>query len=537
MTARIPHTVLCLLLSLASPGNVFAGSDALAYQDWLRKPSSELLRMGNWYCNEGEMVDSAMVCYSIIADRYTPQAPKEEKALAVRALNELGVLNTTYYNNHTAAYRNLLLAHDISKEIGLEEMEPYILLNLGNLYGIYEFLFPTGEQVPQAGQYYEQCFRTSCRLHLWDMTINSYINFVMLNMPYGVGDASVHQVMAAWLRDSIPYSTADWQLAAQFVEGNLAIIDNNPLKAKQHYCRMMDELEPGMVREQYMVYTCLEAACLSEQRYDSAVVYANRILQLQSLQDLTDIRAETYRFLSEYYTNMGNAAEATRCHAAYLETKELLMKNIVGLVPTRLSHDLELVKTEIGRMREHERMQRINLTVAIVIIAFLFVFTLLIIRKNRQMNEKNTALYRQMKEILHAEKPAPDVQKYKESQLKEEKKQKLVEHIMQVMNDTDAICQPSFTLQSLAERVNSNTSYVSQAVNEHFGISFTNLLNQYRVREACRRMEDHASYGKLTIDAISESVGFKARITFTKAFRQNVGMLPSEYLKAAKQDS
>ena len=103
------------------------------------------------------------------------------------------------------------------------------------------------------------------------------------------------------------------------------------------------------------------------------------------------------------------------------------------------------------------------------------------------------------------------------------------------MNDIDAICQPTFTLQSLAEHVGSNTSYVSQTINEHFGISFTNLLNQYRVREACRRMGDQAAYGNLTIDAISESVGFKTRITFTKAFRQHVGMLPSEYLKAVKQ--
>ena len=62
-------------------------------------------------------------------------------------------------------------------------------------------------------------------------------------------------------------------------------------------------------------------------------------------------------------------------------------------------------------------------------------------------------------------------------------------------------------------------------------MSFATLLNKRRVQEACRRMENSEKYGRLTIDAISESVGFNTRSTFTKAFRLHIGMLPSEYLK------
>ena len=539
MTTYIRRAILCLLLCVPRGGMTWAAMSSQAYHDWMHKPSAELLLMGNQFANSPDMQDSAMVCYTIIADRYTPQADRAEKELTVKALNEMGVLNATFYNDHTTAYQNLLQARDIGQQIGLEEMKPYVLLNLGNIYNIYEFLFPSAELSPQAGQYYEQSFRAACSLHNWDMAINSYINFVMLNMPYGVGEPSVHHEMASWLRDSIPTTTADWQLASNFLEGNLALIGGDAPKARHHYRQMTAQLPAGMdmARETYMVYTCIEASFLSEERYDSAIVYANKILQIETRQDLTDIHVETYRFLSEYYAKMGHDAEAAHYHTVYLENKDKLMKNIVGLVPTQLSHDLEVVSTEIGKMREQKRLQTIGFVVALVIIVLLIVFTFFISKKNRQLNEKNTILYRQMQEIIHSETPSAGTSKYRESQLKDDKKQMLVEKVREVMGDAQTICQPVFTLQSLAERVESNTSYLSQTINEQFGMTFTNLLNQYRVREACRRMEDQTNYGHLTIDAISESVGFKARVTFTKAFKMNVGMLPSEYVKAVRSDT
>lgn len=550
MSAMISYRLCSFLWFLfgMSLGFAYADSADEAYREWLRKPSSELLRMGLDYARLEVGQDSAMVCYSIIADRYGDRMTREEKELTARALNEMGVLNTCHYCNYTEAYKELLMARDICEEICLDEMKPHIFLNLGNLHNLYEFLFPSVERQPEAGRYYEQSFRTSCRLRQWDMVTASYINFTMLNMPYGVGDASVHREMAALLRDSIPRTAPDWQMAHLFLEGNTALLGGDPAGARGYYRQMMECLAPpvpergdgfrsDVARDEYMVHTCIEATFLYEQRYDSAIVYAEKVLRLQSRRDLTDIYVETYRFLSEYYRQTGNEAEAARCHTAYLENKEQMMRSIVGLIPTGLSHDLETVSAVVRRMKEHEHLEKVNFIVAVFIITMLLVFVLFVAHKNRQLNGKNAMLYRQMKEIIHAERSGEaDVRKYKESQLKEEKKRNLVEQIQRVMGDTGAICQPTFSLQALSECVGSNTSYVSQAINEHFGVSFTTLLNQYRIREVCRRMEDQATYGHLTIDAISEGVGFRTRITFTKSFRQNTGMLPSEYLKAVKKD-
>lgn len=532
--------ILLVVLIWGMTENALCSKREPSYQSLLSKSSEELLKMGDKYNNDPLKADSAMMCYSIIAARNTPQASVKEKELVVRALNEMGVLNTTHYNNHMSAYQNLQIAYDLCHEIKYLKMEPYILLNIGNLYNLYEFLFPPEDKRTKAGEYYRKSFDAACQMQEWNMAISSYINFVMLNMPYGVGDEEVHQEMKHWIDDSIPKNITDWRLARHFLDGNLAVKHEDYNQARECYLMMSDDIKGegthDIAREEYMVLMCMTTTYFQEKRYDMAIDCANRILNLKSHQDMTDINVETFRLLSEYYSAMGDDAKASKYHVDYLENKEKLMKNIVGLVPSQLSHSLEEMNVEIDKMNEQKRLQSVYLAVAGIIIVLAVLFSFFIIRKNKVLNEKNTALYHRMKDIIRLDeerKNEKDV-KYKDSGLKESQKMELFDKIKEAMDNTGEICKPTFTMGRLAEMIGTNTSYLSQTINEHYGMTFTNLLNLYRIKEACRRMEDSENYGNLTLDAISESVGFKARVTFTKAFKQHVGMLPSEYLKARK---
>ena len=528
--------IYALLLSCLCCLPLFANHKQSTYQRWMEMPSDILLRLGDQYHHDANY-DSAMVCYTIIANRYGKDMPRNEKATILRALNELGVLNTSCFSNYTAAYKNLISAYEICQEIHDERMEPYILLNLGNLYNLYEFFCPTDDEPTQARQYYERSFRSACRTGEWSMAISSYINFAMFEMPYSVGPDSVHHEMRQWLHDSIPHDIPDWNFTNHFLEGAIALMEGQFDQAITDFSLMENEIEsnPDQVRMQYMVLTCISAVHVKQGDYNSAISCAKKILMLDGVQDMADIQIETYRFLSEYYSHLGDKAQADHYRMAFLEKKEEMTKSIIGLLPTQLSHDLQEVSDKMAKMKEQKRRNNIILIAALVLMGLLAIFSFFIKRKNKELALKNEALYNRMTEIIHFNEQndaLKNVEKYKDSTLNEEKSLLLVEKIKSVMADSAIICQPSFTLRDLAQLLDSNTSYLSRAINENFGMTFTHLLNQYRVKEACRRMEDKEHYGNLTIDAISESVGFKARVTFTKAFKQHVGMLPSEYLKA-----
>ena len=91
-----------------------------------------------------------------------------------------------------------------------------------------------------------------------------------------------------------------------------------------------------------------------------------------------------------------------------------------------------------------------------------------------------------------------------------------------------------FTVDSLAEIIGEKKYLVSQTINDCFSMNFNNYLADYRIKEACRRLTDRENYGHLTIEAISEDLGFKSRSNFTTQFKRITGLTPTEFIKMAK---
>ena len=68
---------------------------------------------------------------------------------------------------------------------------------------------------------------------------------------------------------------------------------------------------------------------------------------------------------------------------------------------------------------------------------------------------------------------------------------RLLRRIVQVMSDSTLICNPDFSLERLAHIVDSNRTYVSLVINNTYNKNFKSLLNEYRIREACKRLSDN----------------------------------------------
>ena len=120
--------------------------------------------------------------------------------------------------------------------------------------------------------------------------------------------------------------------------------------------------------------------------------------------------------------------------------------------------------------------------------------------------------------------------------MSEENRNRLLNSVIDVMNDIGYISKPDFSLQALAEAVSSNTRYVSWVINDTYGKNFKTLLNECRIREACRRLLDAEHYGNLTIQAIYEDVGYTNSVSFIRAFKKVNGMTPSEYQRQYRME-
>ena len=83
------------------------------------------------------------------------------------------------------------------------------------------------------------------------------------------------------------------------------------------------------------------------------------------------------------------------------------------------------------------------------------------------------------------------------------------------------------SLSSAADRANISAVYLSRLFKKEEGINFLDYLNQYRIDEAKKMLKD-VQYNIL--DVADES-GFKNTRYFSKIFKKNVGITPSEYRK------
>jgi PAS domain S-box-containing protein len=90
--------------------------------------------------------------------------------------------------------------------------------------------------------------------------------------------------------------------------------------------------------------------------------------------------------------------------------------------------------------------------------------------------------------------------------------------------------QPDLKLKDLANKLGTNTRYLSQVVNDRTGRNMLNFINKYRVEAAKKRVRD-SSYSHLTTFAISQMCGFRNKSTFYKVFKEFEGMTPKHFVR------
>lgn len=88
---------------------------------------------------------------------------------------------------------------------------------------------------------------------------------------------------------------------------------------------------------------------------------------------------------------------------------------------------------------------------------------------------------------------------------------------------------PGITLPDLADKLETNKTYLSQVINSEYG-NFNEYLNKFRVIEACRLIQNGLD-PRFNIDHIYLDVGFSSRTTFYNAFKKHTGVSPSRFLQ------
>jgi tetratricopeptide (TPR) repeat protein len=262
--------------------------------------------------------------------------------------------------------------------------------------------------------------------------------------------------------------------------------------------------------------------------------------------------SEGYFILSENYFDLKNYKSAYQ----YLKKYTVINDSIFNLEKNKQINELRtkyetdkkeaqitILKkdAEIKALELEKKQKRIKLIsiILLIIIIFTVLSTILYLQKRAsylKLVKQNVALAKSENKKynrIDTDRVKQKIQKYKDTNLSSEQKQELIENIISLMENEKYYRSEQFTIRDFALQLNSNRSYLSQIINEYFQTSFTNFVNEYRVKEARQLLMDK-NYNQYTLEAIGNMAGFHSKGTFISSFKKFTGVTPSFFRKNAQ---
>ncbi|MBW1297689.1 tetratricopeptide repeat protein [Aquimarina litoralis] len=114
-------------------------------------------------------------------------------------------------------------------------------------------------------------------------------------------------------------------------------------------------------------------------------------------------------------------------------------------------------------------------------------------------------------------------------EIEDQKARKILDKL-QELEDTCFYLSPDCNLYSTAKLLNTNTTYLSKALNETRKQSFNQYINELRVNYALLKLKDDSVFRSYTIRAVAKELGYKSHTTFIKVFKSKTGVNPAYYI-------
>lgn len=118
--------------------------------------------------------------------------------------------------------------------------------------------------------------------------------------------------------------------------------------------------------------------------------------------------------------------------------------------------------------------------------------------------------------------------KYARSGLRNEQAEEYLTRLLRFMDEEKPYFDGNLTINDLSGKTGIPRHYITEILNEKHGRNFFTFINEYRVKEVIKRIND-PKYQHYTILAIAFDSGFNSKSTFNTFFKSYTGMTPSEY--------
>lgn len=509
--------------------------------------TDSLFRMGTtWLETDHVAPDSALMCFITAQRRLTDSPTRDDlKAIAKSYINSAYVFSAIYHN-FTEAYINLKKAEDICTANKFDKILAHVYLNMGTT--IFNDHLANSAEGPgstssESNSYLTKAFNLARKEKYYE--VMGYSIFNLINNYPTLDDPELLRYVRLYLDTPIPASEPSKGYISELCHGLEAINSGDIDSAMRHFASMDTIRSPFFNVSQRMDDFGSFMQALTQQtagHHSEAEAILNIIRHRAIERDDLETQLWIAGSLHLLEKERGLAAEADRYLLDYFKLKEQLSahndSNIT--IPeidlrdrlSKYEHQLELAEVKEAR-------QRIIIISISVIAVCIIISLVLALRYSHRRRQYIRALYEKSRqaEILPENDnfTTEDTPPITASDTPSSDDPELVRRIADIMDNDPDIFDNNFQLATLCTKVGSNTTYVSKAINAHYGQNFKTVLTERRIRRACRILDNPKENTLYTVEAICSEVGFKSRAAFSVAFKNVTGLTPTEYRKAARK--
>lgn len=273
--------------------------------------------------------------------------------------------------------------------------------------------------------------------------------------------------------------------------------------------------------------------------------YKLAIIHLQKAEDFSNeinslkLKRDIAYQYANYYTSIGKNEKSINYYQEFIQLNDSMfsLKSHRLLTEFQVKYDNLQKKREIEKFKLENALKqtRINqkdkliwiLSTGILVLLFMaFLLTRLYYQKRKSYQilfEKNK------QELEEFKKAASNRKKIIKKSISSDVESKILSKLYNLMDNENIYLDQNLTIYNLAEKLNTNTSYLSKVINEKFSLNFNAFINKYRIQKAQSIILDK-NYENYTLDAISQECGFRSKSSFYNAFKKFTGLTPSFYM-------
>lgn len=266
--------------------------------------------------------------------------------------------------------------------------------------------------------------------------------------------------------------------------------------------------------------------------YQQAINYATKLLRTKEIQENPRERMLAYKVTKDAYAAAKDAKNENIYLKLYTDLNDSINTAEKKTIVQQSRNQIEKSTKEKNKYK-----QKTLLIVSITILLILIAAWGYITKKNQDYHKKYEALITKIKN----EKDANTLLELNDQNIRSssinitDKTIRVLLLKLEKFEQSEKYLQKDISLTSLANRLHTNTRYLSEIIKTYRNKNFTDYINGLRINYIVHQLYHEPKYRQYKISSLSEECGFTSYNAFVNAFKKMNDVTPYYFIEQLKQ--